>query len=392
MKFAYLCLGVFVLSAAACKQSREPRTYSVAKEAAPGTAPQAPATADPHAQVPGMAPAATAPGGPGGDPHAGLSADQLATVRAGNSPQITDTPPPGWKKMPLSSMRQASYIIEGEGGATVDVSLVILRGAAGGTLINVNRWRDQLGQPAIDEATLKQTCQNLTTPVGAAVAVAIEGLAPGGNAAKDGRMFGVIANKDKDAWFYKMRGNAALAASEKDNFMRWVLSVKPATAEAPVATVPAPVVPVVPPPAVTEEGGLSWQLPAGWTVAPAASTMRYATISVVAADGSKGELIVSHFPGDVGGDLENVNRWCQQVGHAPVDQVGLAALISKLNAGPKSLALIDVTGPQSRLVAGWTRHGADTWFFKLTGPDALVGAEKAKFTGFLESVRFTKPE
>ena len=35
---------------------------------------------------------------------------------------------------------------------------------------------------------------------------------------------------------------------------------------------------------------------------------------------------------------------------------------------------------------------AETWFFKFTGPDALVGAEKAKFTAFLESIRFNKPE
>jgi len=44
------------------------------------------------------------------------------------------------------------------------------------------------------------------------------------------------------------------------------------------------------------------------------------------------------------------------------------------------------------LVAAWTRHGADTWFFKFSGSAALVAAEKAKFTAFIESVRFTKPE
>jgi hypothetical protein len=76
----------------------------------------------------------------------------------------------------------------------------------------------------------------------------------------------------------------------------------------------------------------------------------------------------------------------------PVDAAGRAALVSKLTAGPKTISLIDITGPQNRLVAGWTRHGGDTWFFKFTGPDALVGVEKAKFTAFLESVRFNKPE
>jgi hypothetical protein len=186
--------------------------------------------ADPHAGLPGMTPGTT-----GADPHAGLTAEQLAAVRASSSPQITDTPPPHWKKQPTTSMRQASYRIDGEGGASVDISLVILRGAAGGTLDNVNRWRGQLGQPPIDEATLKQSSQTLTTPVGEAVAVEIEGLMAGADANKDGRMLGVIASKEGDAWFYKMRGNSALTAAEKPKFLQWVLSVKPAAPSAPSA-------------------------------------------------------------------------------------------------------------------------------------------------------------
>jgi hypothetical protein len=120
--------------------------------------------------------------------------------------------------------------------------------------------------------------------------------------------------------------------------------------------------------------------------------MRYATFTVTGADGSKGEVAVTHFPGDVGGDLENVNRWRNQVALPPVDAAGLGKLVSKLAAGPKTFSFIDITGPQTRLAAGWTRHGPDTWFFKFTGPDALVAAEKAKFTAFLESIRFNKPE
>jgi hypothetical protein len=385
MKLPPLCFLSFVLlSATACKQNREIKVYRIARET-PAATPQSTA-ADPHAQVPGMMPGGTMPSGPAGDPHAGLTADQLAAVGSVGGPRITDSPPAHWKKQAATSMRQASYLVEGEGGATTDISLVILRGAAGGTLANVNRWREQLGQTAIDEATLKQTSETLTTPVGAAVAVEIEGLAPGGDAAKDGRMVGVIANKDADAWFFKMRGNSALTAAEKEKFMAWVHTVKPADASAAPAT-PAPSAPATP-----ADDSLAWQVPSGWTLSPASSSMRYATFSIAGADGAKGELAVTHFPGDVGGDLENVNRWRQQVSLPPLDQAGLAAQVSKVTAGTKTISMIDATGPQARVAAGWTRHGADTWFFKLTGPEPLVGAEKAKFTAFLESVRFTKPE
>lgn len=384
MKFSNLCLGLLVLSAAACKQNREIKVYRVAKEA-PAALSQSAPSADPHAGVPGMMPGGAMPSGPAGDPHAGLSADQLAGTRPGGGPpQVTDAPPPHWKKMPATSMRQASYLVEGEGGAVTDISLVILRGAAGGTLDNVNRWRGQLAQPVIDEATLKQTSKTVVTPFGEAVVVEIEGLAPGADALKDGGMMGAVANKGADAWFYKMRGNSALTAAEKENFIKWVQSVKPAAESA-----AAPAAPAAAPPG---DGSLGWQLPAGWTQVPATSSMRYATFGITDAGGAKAEMAITHFPGDVGGDLENVNRWRQQVGLRPVDAAGLAALVSKLTAGPKTISLIDITGTPNRLVAGWTRHGSDTWFFKLTGPDALVGAEKAKFTAFLESVRFNKPE
>jgi hypothetical protein len=66
--------------------------------------------------------------------------------------------------------------------------------------------------------------------------------------------------------------------------------------------------------------------------------------------------------------------------------------VAQVAAGPKTIKVIDATGPQNRCAAGWVAHGGETWFFKFTGPDALVGAEKEKFAAFLESVRFNKPE
>ncbi|KAB2642657.1 MAG: hypothetical protein DVB26_01940 [Verrucomicrobia bacterium] len=115
-------------------------------------------------------------------------------------------------------------------------------------------------------------------------------------------------------------------------------------------------------------------------------------MSVAGGGGAKAELAISHFPGDVGGDLANVNRWRQQIGLAPVDAAALPPLVTKLSAGSASFSLIDASGAAVRMVAAWTRHGADTWFFKFSGPAELVEAEKAKFTAFIESVRFTKPE
>lgn len=261
MKFSLHCgLGLVLLSASACKKNHDIRVYRIAREAP--VAARDSTVADPHAQVPGVMPP-----GASGDPHAGLSADQLSAISPSDGPRIIDSPPTHWKKQPPTSLRQASYRVEGEGGAITDISLVILRGAAGGTLDNVNRWRGQLGLQSIDEATLKQTSDSLTIPAGEAVAVEIEGLAPGADASKDGRMVGVIANHNADAWFFKMRGNSAVTAAQKTHFMEWVRSVK-SEAAAPQS----PAAPVAP--AAGGDGSLTWQVPSGWALQPSASSMR----------------------------------------------------------------------------------------------------------------------
>ncbi len=375
MKHAYLLLGCLIWSATACKQDREIKVYHLAKEAAASPTAEPPATS--HSGMPSPMAA--------GDPHAGLTADQLAATSLPVSPQFGDVAPAGWSKQALTPMRLASYAIAGDGGITADISFSILRQAPGGTLANVNRWRDQLGLPPIDDAALKQAAQVITTSFGEGILVDLDGLPAGADAAKDGRLLGAIADHDGGTWFFKMRGNSGLVAAEKDHFIQWVATVKPAAVTPRVAAPPVAL-------AGGRDGGVTWQIPNGWTAVATASAMRYATLSVVAADGSKGELAVSHFPGDVGGDLENVNRWRQQVSLPPVDAAALVPLVTRVAVGPPSFSVVDLTGPQTRLVAGWTRHGADTWFFKFTGPDALVEAEKPKFTAFLESVRFNKPE
>jgi hypothetical protein len=386
-----LTAGLIVLTSSSCKQDKEIKVYRVAKEA--------PAAADPHAGMPGMMPGGVmqAPAD-GADPHAGLTPEQLAASGTAMAPaqEFTDSPPAHWKKQPPSAFLLGKYQIVGEDGATVDVTFSTLRSAPGGLLSNINRWYGQLGQePFADDAALKQNSRTVPSGFGDAVFVEVEGLIPNADPKKDGRLIGAIAESGPSAWFFKLRGNAALAAAERENFINWIASVKPAEPSKVPMHGTAPGEGITPPKDAAVipagDGSVTWQLPDGWAVVKGSSA-RYATIAVNGADGSKGELAVTHFPGDVGGDLANVNRWRGQIGLPPIGDADLAGCVTQITAGPKTLKVIDATGPQNRCTAGWVSHGGETWFFKFTGPDALVGAEKAKFTAFLESIRFNKPE
>jgi len=403
MKLTLFFAGLFALALASCKQDKEIKVYRIAKESTV-SAPTA-ETGDPHAGMPGMMPGGVMGGAAtgaeaGADPHAGLTPEQLAAAGTAMPPseEFSDSPPSHWKRQPPSAMLLGKYQILGESGATVDVTFSTLRSAPGGLLANINRWRGQLGQDSFDEASLKQNSRTVKSGFGDAVFVEIEGLPANADPKKDGRLIGAIAEVGANAWFFKLRGNTELAAAERENFIRWMESVKTAAPTDP-AKVPmhgtAPGEGITPPKEAkivpAGDGSVTWQLPDGWAVVKGSSA-RYATIAVTGADGSKGELAVTHFPGDVGGDLANVNRWRGQIGLEPIDEAALAPAVSNVTAGPKTLKLIDATGPQNRCAAGWVAHGGETWFFKFTGPDALVGAEKAKFSAFLESIRFNKPE
>jgi hypothetical protein len=292
-------------------------------------------------------------------------------------------------------MRQASFLVKGDNGASADISLVALAGTAGGVLDNVNRWLSQLGQPAITADQLAKSAQHVSSALGDVTVVDLAGLPDGADAAKDGRIVAGIASGEGRTYFFKMRGNAALAESQKDGFVRWIGSARatePAAGAEPAAAAlpsmaPAAPAPAAAPGAETEKPQIKWQAPESWKpVAP--TTMRYASFAVAGQNGEAADISVSVFGGDGGGDLGNVNRWRAQVGLGEIGDGELKSLLVPVKGQDGEILTVDMTGPKGRILAGWAKVGAKSWFFKLIAPDQLAGTEKAAFAKFLESVQF----
>ena len=368
--------GLFLMCAlfSGCKDKDEIKVYRVSK-------------AEPESAVPEVSPMENP--GTGGMPPMSAPAESGAT--AGQTSQLTGNPPSNWEAQPLSTMRQASYLVKGDNGATADISLVSLAGAAGGVLDNINRWLTQLGQPAITAEQLAQMAQHVTSPLGDVTVVDLEGLPQGADAAKDGRIVGGIASSDAGTIFFKMRGNAALAEAQKEAFKQWIATVKltEAPAGAAPAAPPAPAAPVAaaPPMADAEKPRIKWEVPEDWkTVAP--TSMRYASFAVAGQNNETADISVSVFGGDGGGDLGNVNRWRSQIGLEAVGDAELKPLIVPVTCKDGEILTVDMTGPKAHILAGWARVDGQSWFFKLIAPDQLAVAEKAGFAKFLQSVQF----
>ena len=230
-----------------CDDKQETKVYSVEKAPAESrvTAPQA---AGQTAEIPsghpdmgtgsdmgGGMPSAMPPGHPsigGGNNSAGMGGGQNPEMDLG-------APPANWEAKPPTSMRLASFAVKGEKGTEADVSVILLGGAAGGILDNVNRWQSQLGQPALSADELAHKSQSLMSPLGAMTVVDLQGLMPGADAAKDGRIVAAMVTKDGTTFFFKMRGNAELVGAQKDEFIKWVSSIRFGTAKAsPETTTP----------------------------------------------------------------------------------------------------------------------------------------------------------
>jgi hypothetical protein len=88
-----------------------------------------------------------------------------------------------------------------------------------------------------------------------------------------------------------------------------------------------------------------------------------------------------------------VNRWRGQVGLPPVGESDLPALLKPLDVAGGKATLVDMTGQspasgkKTRILAVSLPHGAQTWFFKITGDEGTVESQKAAFLKFVQTAR-----
>jgi hypothetical protein len=103
---------------------------------------------------------------------------------------------------------------------------------------------------------------------------------------------------------------------------------------------------------------------------------------------------VTAFPGDVGGDLANVNRWRGQIGLSPLKAEELGTSVSHESANGLDFTIVELApgggdANGKAIIGAIVPFQGSTWFFKLMGPGPAVKAAKTSFITFLRSVRPT---
>ncbi|HEX3133778.1 MAG TPA: hypothetical protein VHX44_09385 [Planctomycetota bacterium] len=130
----------------------------------------------------------------------------------------------------------------------------------------------------------------------------------------------------------------------------------------------------------------TWTVPAGWTKLDQQKPMRYATFT--AGEGATAvEVVISTFPGDVGGLWANVNRWRGQVALAPIPQDQLAANVTPFEVPGFTGNTMRLKGEAQHLLGAVIKDTMNerSWFVKLIGSPAAIDAQEALFLAFAKS-------
>lgn len=133
-----------------------------------------------------------------------------------DAPNPQWTVPPGWEAGPASSVRRASFVVNGPNGQSVDIAVTVFPGDVGGMTANLNRWRGQIGlAPATDVPTSSLDIAGETAT-----------LVDFANDATGKRMVVVTIPHAGNSWFFKMTGDTPLVEAQKEAFLQFVKSVK----------------------------------------------------------------------------------------------------------------------------------------------------------------------
>jgi len=343
------------------------------------------------------APAAQPAADPAAAAQPGMSAQpgmaDLPVARAEGA-SLTWTVPSAWQTKPASGMRKATLIVA-EGA---EVAVTAFPGDVGGELANLNRWRGQLGLAPVTEAEQATAITRLTA---GELQIAVVDLL-GGPAEKPVRMLGAMVPFGGATWFFKLMGPDAVVENAKPTFLTFLQSLKASGGSAaaaenalppdhPSITASAPAASDMANTPVTKAAGpgLNWTAPANWQSRPP-TAMRKATYAIPGDAGAAGDLSVTAFPGDVGGELANVNRWRGQLGLAPLAATEVEGAVTRLTPHGLSATLVDFSGGSAdkpvRMLGAIVPFNGATWFFKLTGPVDLVAKEKPAFLAFVQSL------
>lgn len=215
------------------------------------------------------------------------------------------------------------------------------------------------------------------------------------------RIVTAMLHQGEMSWFFKLQGDDELVAAQRENFLKFLKSVRiekesePAALPAghpPIAksTMPGAVTSAQPP--KTRVGGPTWIVPAGWREIDGGQFL-FAKF-LIAADGANASVNVSKSAGDGGGLLPNINRWRGQLGLGAWSEADLKQNTKEIDVTGGQGTFVELNGTDAATEKAATTLGikvirdGSTWYYKMMGDPKLVESQREAFLGFVKGVKY----
>ncbi|MCF6286216.1 MAG: hypothetical protein L3K26_13660 [Candidatus Hydrogenedentes bacterium] len=333
--------------------------------------------------------------------------------------------PEGWEKVALTTMRQVNLRMTGEPG--VECYFTFLPGGGGGLKANLNRWRKQMGQEDLgDDAIAALPTKPLFNQPAPFILIDGDYVGMGTDPKPDYRMYGLVLTytdpqtQKEQAFFLKMTGPRTVLEGQEsafDTIASSLHAVGPGdehshgeehaaddghnhgtSVDSHASHEKSPMETTVDPHAQIDlkgtATGYQWTVPEGWSeIAP--TMMRAANLTLADHDGV--ECYFTVLGGSGGGLDNNINRWRQQMGQAPLSAEDIAALPKHpLLGSDATFVTIDGTfGGMSgatqnenyRMYGLLRTEETQAFFVKMTGPQEALAAQEANFLAFSASLQ-----
>ena len=148
--------------------------------------------------------------------------DGSGAARGSSAPLVWKTPP-AWQELPRDGIRLGAFRLE-QGGRSVETTVVMLGGPAGGVEANVIRWLDQLGLQLTGEDLAQFLAAGEPVSTGDGMRLTMYDFtrieAPRGDS-----MLVAVGPVLDQTLFVKMSGDEALVAAARADFMNLVASL-----------------------------------------------------------------------------------------------------------------------------------------------------------------------
>jgi hypothetical protein len=166
---------------------------------------------------------------PPGHPEIDMSKMPLpagALSQTGNPKWVV---PDRWTPGPESTVRRGSFLVKGAGefeGQTADIAVTVFPGDVGGLLMNINRWRSQIGLEPIKEDQVATLSSKIEVDGKAVTLVDLKDGKPAEGKTVPQRMLVGTLMHEGNSWFVKMTGDAPLVEEQRKAFEAFVNSLK----------------------------------------------------------------------------------------------------------------------------------------------------------------------